>query len=97
MGGHKFVKVKEDFFKDGWVSENLSLSEEKQKFMLKTQNPYFIAKLASTEIFGRIYALGESLENVKSHILRKTEIISRSLIGASAVNLMEILPHVFYF
>jgi hypothetical protein len=48
--GHKFVKVRKGFFKNGWVEANLSLAEEKQDFMLETQNPYFIAKLASLEI-----------------------------------------------
>lgn len=95
MSGHKYVKVKKDFFKNGWVSENLALNEQKQEFMLKSQNPYFIAKLASTEIFGRIYGLGESLENVKNHILRHTEMISRSVIGASIINLAEVSPQLF--
>ncbi len=95
MGGHKFVKVKKGFFKNGWVAENLALNDKKQAFMLESQNPYFIAKLASTEIFGRIYGLGESLENVKNHILRHTEMISRSFIGAGLVNLAETSPQLF--
>jgi asparagine synthase (glutamine-hydrolysing) len=95
MSGHKFVKVKNGFFKNGWVAENLALNNKKQEFMLETQNPYFIAKLASTEIFGRIYGLGESVENVKNHILRYTEMLSASLIGAGLINLAEVSPQLF--
>jgi hypothetical protein len=36
--------------------------------MLKTQDPYFVAKLASVEIFGRIYGLGHSIEAATQHI-----------------------------
>jgi asparagine synthase (glutamine-hydrolysing) len=95
MSGHKFVKVKNGFFKNGWVAENLALNNKKQEFMLETQNPYFIAKLASTEIFGRIYGLGESVEDVKNHILRHSEMLSASLIGARSVNLAEVSPQLF--
>jgi asparagine synthase (glutamine-hydrolysing) len=74
MLGHKFVRIKNGFFKNGWVAQNLSLNDKKQAFMLESQDPYFIAKLASVEIFGRIYGMGESLSQVQSHILRYAEI-----------------------
>lgn len=76
MIGHNFVRIKNGFFKNGWVAENLSLNDKKQAFMIESQNPYFIAKLASVEIFGRIFGLGEKLENVKSHVLKHAEMIS---------------------
>lgn len=76
MQGHKFVRIKDGFFKNGWVEENLSLTDNKQRFMLESQNPYFIAKLASIEIFGRIYGLGENHETVKDHVLSHAEMIS---------------------
>lgn len=95
MSGHKFVKVKNGFFKNGWVSENLALNNKKQEFMLASQNPYFIAKLASAEIFGRIYGLGETLEDVKNHILEHTEMISQNLVGENSVNLAEVSPQLF--
>lgn len=75
MHGHKFVKVKKEFFSKGWVVDSLRLDEKQQEFMLQTQDPYFVAKLASVEIFGRIYALGESLERVKSHVVSNAEML----------------------
>lgn len=76
MMGHKFIRIREGFFNNGWVSENLSLTRAAQKFLVETQNPYFVAKLASVEIFGRIYDGCESLQKVKSHILKYAEMIS---------------------
>lgn len=95
MSGHKYVKVRSGFFKDGWVAQNLALSDKKQEFMLESQNPYFIAKLASAEIFGRLYGLGESLDKIKNHILRHTEMISRGIVGIGIANLVEISPQLF--
>jgi asparagine synthase (glutamine-hydrolysing) len=76
MSGHKFVRIKKGFFKNGWVMENLALDNKTQDFMLESQNPYFIAKLASVEIFGRIFGAGESVDEVKTHVMSHAEIIT---------------------
>ncbi|MEP6900900.1 MAG: asparagine synthase (glutamine-hydrolyzing) [Actinomycetota bacterium] len=76
MSGHKYVRVKKGFFNNGWVAENLALTDKKQKFMLESQNPYFVTKLASIEIFGRIYGREENIEQVKNHILTHAEMIT---------------------
>ncbi len=73
MLGLKNVRFKDGFFKDGWVAENFALDEQGRRFMLAEQNPYFIGKLASVEIFGRIFGNRESLENVQDHILKYAE------------------------
>jgi asparagine synthase (glutamine-hydrolysing) len=75
MQGHKFVRLKDEFFKNGWVEEKLSLSAATQKIMLDSQDAYFIAKLASVDIFGRIFACGDSVEQVKNHILNNAEMV----------------------
>ncbi len=68
MYGHKFLSIKEGFFRNGWVAESLGLSNRVQDFIHQTEDPYFIAKLASVEIFGRIYAMQQTTEQVTSHI-----------------------------
>jgi asparagine synthase (glutamine-hydrolysing) len=75
MFGHKFVKINSGFFNNGWVSDSLGLRNGAQEFFTRTQDPYFVAKLASVEIFGRIFTLGHSLEQVKSHVIRNAEIL----------------------
>lgn len=76
MLGHKFVRVKPEFFRGGWVEENFSLDRRAQGFMLEAQNPYFVAKLASIEIFGRIFGFRESLETVQTRVLNYAEMIA---------------------
>jgi asparagine synthase (glutamine-hydrolysing) len=75
MLGHKFVRVRSGFFNDGWVSENFSLDRRAQKFMIEKQDPYFVAKLVSIEIFGRIFGNRENPETIKNHLLSHAEII----------------------
>lgn len=75
MFGHKFVKVKDGFFENGWIADSLGLKKNAQDFFVKTQDPYFVAKLASVEIFGRIFAADESLESIKDHVLKHVEIM----------------------
>lgn len=76
MSGHKFIRLKSGFFRNGWIEENLSLITKAQDFMLETQDPYFLAKLASVDIFGRIFGLGESRDKVKAHVLEHAKMIS---------------------
>ena len=74
MFGHKFVKIREGFFVNGWVADVLGLKKDAQSFLIKTQDPYFVAKLASVEIFGRIYAMGHSFNEVSQHIREHAQI-----------------------
>ncbi len=68
MYGHKFLTIKDGFFRDSWVADSLGLSNKAQSYILQTQDPYFVAKMASVDIFGRIYAMGHSIEDVSRHI-----------------------------
>lgn len=74
MHGLKNVRLKKEFFSNGWVAETLGLGREIQNFILEKQDPYFIGKLASVEIFGRLYAYRQDKETVKNFILDNTEI-----------------------
>ncbi len=73
MYGHKFIRIKDGFFDGGWVGENLQLDRRSQLRLLETQDPYFIGKLASVEIFGRIFANGQDRADVADHIMRHAE------------------------
>lgn len=75
MYGHKYLRVKDNFFRNGWIAESLGLSNGVQEFLLKTQDPYFVAKLASVEVFGRIFGLDHSNEMVSKHIYDNAEMI----------------------
>ncbi len=68
MLGLQSVRFDDEFFKNGWVAENFGLGTQARKFMLEAEEPYFVGKLASIEIFGRIFGCRESLEDVQHHI-----------------------------
>ncbi len=74
MYGHKHVRIKDGFFRDGWIADSLGLSRSVQAFISETQDPYFVAKLASVEIFGRIFGFGHATEDVKTHIHKYAEV-----------------------
>jgi len=74
MYGHKYLRVNENFFRNGWIAESLGLSSDVQKYFLQTQDPYMIGKLASVEIFGRIFGFDHSTETVKQHIYDNAKI-----------------------
>ena len=46
------------------------MKKSHQDFMIETQDRYAVAKLASVEVFGRLYAAGESIETVRDHVMR---------------------------
>ncbi len=77
MHGLKNVRLKKGFFSGGWVAETLGLSDEVQNFILEKQDPYFIGKLASVEIFGQIFGFGKDRETVKNHVLKNAEIVGQ--------------------
>ena len=68
MFGHKHVRLEKDFFKNGWLANSLKLDSPVLDHLIDTQDPYFVAKLASVEIFGRIFALNENLDNISDHV-----------------------------
>lgn len=74
MFGHKFVKVKSGFFSNGWVADSLGLSRSDIDYIVATQEPYFVAKLASVDIFGRIFAMKTDLEELRRHIVAHADI-----------------------
>ncbi len=76
MFGHKFIKIKDGFFDNGWIEDSLGLKRSAQEHFVRTQDPYLVAKLASVEIFGRLYSLGQSPEYVKEHVLKNAEVIA---------------------
>ena len=76
MYGHKFIKIKKSFFENGWVADALGLDSRVQEHLISSEDPYFVAKLASVEIFGRIFGFDQPLDDIKDHVGRHAEIHS---------------------
>jgi asparagine synthase (glutamine-hydrolysing) len=70
MVGHKHVSLKSDFFKNGWLAEVLKLDSATLEYLVSTQDRYFVAKLASVEIFGRIFARQDDRAAISRDVTR---------------------------
>jgi asparagine synthase (glutamine-hydrolysing) len=68
MQGHTHVKVLPGFFRGGYVNDVVGLSRRREDHMLRAQPAYFVAKLASVEVFGRLFAMGYSRDEVTEHL-----------------------------
>lgn len=68
MYGHKAVEVSRGYFADGYVADLLGLTPTVEEHMLRTQPRYFIAKLVSLEVFGRLFERGEAPDVVSAHL-----------------------------
>lgn len=76
MFGHNFLKLRSEFFAGGWVADSLGMRKDDIDYLIATQDPYFVAKLASVDIFGRIFAMKTGLEDLKQHVMRNAEIVT---------------------
>ncbi len=71
MYGHRHLKVKDGYFHGGYMAGALGLSPEAQKFMCQKSPSYFLAKMISVDVFGRIFEAGQSVESVTKNLLDK--------------------------
>ena len=46
----------------------MEMSSASIEFMCKKVEPYLLAKLASVEIWGRLFSWRDSIENVENHV-----------------------------
>lgn len=76
MFGHKFIKLRTGFFADGWVADSLEMRKKDFEYLFESQNPYFVAKLASVDVFGRIFAQNMPLDDLRDHVLANSEVIT---------------------
>jgi len=68
--GPRFFQVRRGFFKDGYVSELLSLNRAVADATLDESQSVHTGKLVSLEVFGRLFARRESEDDVDSHVQR---------------------------
>lgn len=74
IDGLNSVRFTKEFFKNGYVAQNLQLDEATLAYILQNENPYFIGKLASVELFGLLYDFNESHQNIQQKIDRFSKI-----------------------
>ena len=69
MYGHLHLKIDEGMFQGGYTADLLQMSRATVSWMTEHANPYFVAKMASLEVFGQIYDQDRSLDEVTDFIL----------------------------
>ena len=66
--GHDRVRTTRAFWAGGYVVDLLGLPDAAVDHLVEATDPYLSAKLASVEVFGRLFALGEDVEAVTTHL-----------------------------
>ncbi|KAA3654352.1 MAG: asparagine synthase (glutamine-hydrolyzing) [Chloroflexi bacterium] len=69
MYGHRHIRTKPGYFANGYVAELLKLTPTAEAYMIRTQSPYYLAKLVSVDIFGRLFEFEESPEQITEHLM----------------------------
>ena len=67
--GHSDVRTTRAFWTDGYVQHVLGLTTPSLDDLAGGVDPYLSAKLASVEVFGRLFDHGEAIDDVRAHLL----------------------------
>ena len=70
MYGHRFVRVEPQFFSQGYLARSVGLDEAVAKHLVLNEDSYFVAKLVSVDIFGRLFEGRESVDDITARLLR---------------------------
>ena len=68
--GHHDMRVDAGLFIGGWAADALHLTRAGIQHLSEHESPYFAAKLASVEIFGRLFGAGESAADITDDLRR---------------------------
>ena len=66
--GPRELRVDPTFLRGGWLAEALGLTDAGVTHMCEQESPHQAAKLASVEVFGRLYGHGDSAEQVTEEL-----------------------------
>ena len=67
MYGLMYMKLDEGFFRNGFWQQQMEMTDEAVSYMYQHVEPYLLAKLASVEIWGRLFYWKESQDAVNEH------------------------------
>lgn len=65
---HEALKVDPQVFSNGYVQDICGLTNNDLSRIVQEENSYFVGKLVSVELFGRQYAMNQSIDEVKTHV-----------------------------
>lgn len=76
MYGHQHVRLEPAFWTGGYVADLLGLPERAIARLGTDVDPYLAAKVASVEVFGRLFARDEGITQVTRHLRRHARVLS---------------------
>jgi asparagine synthase (glutamine-hydrolysing) len=76
--GHVDMRIDADLFRGGWVAETLELSDKAVVHLVERESPYYVAKLASVEVFGALFDGHDPVDTVRERIQRHVRMADRS-------------------
>lgn len=68
MYGQMFMSIQPTFFRNGFWQQQMEMSDQAIKYMCEKVQPYLIAKLASVEIWGRLFSWRDKIEDLEEHV-----------------------------
>jgi asparagine synthase (glutamine-hydrolysing) len=74
MHGHLNVRCERGLFEDGYMLELTSLTADGLDHLMATAPQYYLAKLASIEVFGRLFDRDETPDSVTEHLARHARV-----------------------
>jgi hypothetical protein len=66
--GHQSLVLKRDFFDGGYVEDVFDLTKQGREQLTTDKNMFFAARMASVEVFGRLFEYGQTPEEVTAHL-----------------------------
>jgi asparagine synthase (glutamine-hydrolysing) len=81
--GHSDMTIDAGLFRHGWLADALELSPAALEHMVEVESPYYVAKLASVEVFGRVFDCSGGIDGAREHIARHVQMTRRPPAGGS--------------
>jgi asparagine synthase (glutamine-hydrolysing) len=72
--GHEQLRVSPGLFHDGWLTDVLGLSRDGIRRLCEDEPPVVAGRLASVEVFGRLFALDAGDDDVTDHVRRHVQL-----------------------
>ncbi len=66
--------IDREFFDGGYLEDMLEITESGKDELLSPKHRYFAAKLASAEVFGRLFSHGDTIEDITEHLERYVKV-----------------------
>ena len=68
--GLQHIVMEPEAFAGGWIQKTLQLRESEIRDMVRHEDRYMVGKLLAVDVFGRLFGLGETIDDVSARLAR---------------------------